>query len=278
MKMVKTGILDNGIKIITKKIDGLKSLSMGVFAGVGSAAETEKENGISHFIEHVNFKGTKKRSAFDVVRDPEALGIMVNAATSKEYTYYYAKTLSEHTENALELLSDIFIDSVYPEDELEREKGVVIEEINMYEDTPDDVCTTELSKAVFGGGTGYGRSILGTKRNIERFTKQDVLDYKKKYYTPDNVVLSFAGDLEADDVMRLCEKYFSRMEKAVKHKEPKRVTSNLCKTIVRKKKIEQEHVAFGFTAPGRNDMFFDEYQIIASVLGGGMSSRLSKRL
>ena len=272
--MVKTATLDNGIRIVTKKIDSFKSLSMGVFVGVGSAFETERENGISHFIEHVNFKGTKKRTAFDVVRDPEALGILVNAATSKEYTYYYAKTLSEHTENALEILSDIFIDSIYPEDELEREKGVITEEINMYEDTPDDVCTTELSRAISGGGTGYGKSILGSKKNVALFSRENVLDYKKKYYTTDNVVLSFVGDLEADKIFDLCEKYFGRMEKSAKKREPKRVTTNLCKEISRKKKIEQEHVAFGFTAPGRNDEFFDEFQIISSVLGGGMSSRL----
>ena len=272
--MVKTFLLDNGIRIITKKLDGAKSISIGVFVGVGSAFETDKENGISHFIEHVNFKGTKKRTAFDVVRDPESLGIILNAATSKEYTYYYTKSMSEHTEKALEILSDIFIESTYPEDELEREKGVVIEEINMYEDTPDDVCATELSRATFGGGAGSGKRILGTKRNVQRLSRQDVLAYKQKYYTTDNVVLSFAGDLDAENILKLCEKYFGAMPKSKRHKAPRHVTENLCKEIVRKKKIEQEHVALGFTAPSREDELFDEYQVMANVLGGGMSSRL----
>lgn len=272
--MVKTGILKNGIRIIAKKLDGVKSISIGVFVGVGSAFETEKENGISHFIEHVNFKGTKKRSAFDVVRDPESLGIILNAATSKEYTYYYTKSLSEHTEKALEILSDIFIDSIYPEEELEREKGVIKEEINMYEDTPDDVCATELSRAMFGGGAGYGKKILGSKRNIERFTRQDVFNYKQKYYTTDNVVLSFAGELNFEKIIELCDKYFGAMPKTKRRKAPKHVTTNLCREIIRKKKIEQEHVALGFTAPAKEDELFDEYQVIANVLGGSMSSRL----
>ena len=272
--MVKTFQLDNGIRIIAKRINGFKSLSMGVFVGVGSACETDAENGISHFIEHVNFKGTKKRTAFEVSRDPEALGVMINAATSKEYTYYYAKTLSEHTEKVLEILSDIFIDSVYPPHELEREKGVVIEEINMYEDTPDDVCTNALSRAVFGGGTGYGKAILGTKTNVRSFDREAVLAYKKKYYTTDNVVLSFAGALDFEKIFELCKRYFDRMPATKKSREPERNLVNLCKTSVRRKEIEQEHLALGFSAPKTDGEDLLEYNVIVNVLGGGMSSRL----
>ena len=272
--MVKTFELNNGIRVIANRLVGFKSLSMGVFVGAGSAYEIEKENGISHFIEHVNFKGTKKRTAFDVSRDPEALGVLINAATSKEYTYYYAKTLSEHTEEILEILADIFINSTYPKEEVEREKGVVIEEINMYDDTPDDVCTNALSRAVFGAETGYGMSILGSKKNVRSFDKQAIQSYKRKYYTTDNIVLAFAGSLDFDKIFNLCEKYFGEMKPSTLKQAPKRNLKNLCKTTVRKKDIEQEHLALGFSAPRFDGDKALEYNIIVNVLGGGMSSRL----
>ena len=276
--MVKVTTLDNGIRVIAKKLDGVKSLSMGVFVGVGSAAETTRENGLAHFIEHVNFKGTKKRTAFDISRDSESLGIMLNAATSKQYTEYYAKTISDHTETALEILADLFLDSVYPDEELEKEKGVVIEEINMYADTPDDVCVTELARAVFGDGSGYGKKILGTVENVSAFKRKDVLSFKKKYYTADKIVLSFVGDLDHDEIFALCEKYFSKVPRTEQRLMPARNTHNLCRKIVTRKDIEQEHVALGFSAPSLTDKDFDEYQIAVHVLGGGMSSRLFQKI
>ena len=272
--MVESFALSNGIRVIARKISGVKSLSMGVYVGVGSSGETLPENGLAHFIEHTTFKGTEKRTAFDVSRDPELLGVMINAATTREYTYYYAKTLSEHTEATLEILSDIFLNSTYPQKELAREKGVVIEEINMYDDTPDDVCASNLSRAVFGDGAGYGRPIIGTKTNVRSFNKNAILDFKRKHYTTDNIVLSFAGDVDFESVRELCTKYFGRVPRSARAKARETELNNLCRTVVAKKDIEQEHIALGFDFPAMYGELFDEYTFIVSALGGGMSSRL----
>lgn len=272
--MVKTFVLENGIRIIAVKLAGVKSVSMGVYVAVGSSSETAEENGISHFIEHVNFKGTKKRTAFDISRDPELLGVMINAATSREYTYYYAKTLSEHTEETLEILSDIFLNSVYPQKELGKEKGVIIEEINMYSDTPDDVCLNNLNKAVYGKGVGYGNAILGNKTNVKRFNKSAILNYKSKYYSTDSIVLAFAGDIEFDNIYGLSDKYFGKAEKTARQPSPEKNLKNLCGDITAKKDIEQEHIALAFNAPKTDGEHFEEYRFIVNALGGGMSSRL----
>lgn len=272
--MVKIWTLANGIRVIAVKLSGFKSLSMGIYVGVGSSSESRSERGISHFIEHVNFKGTNKRTAFDISRDPELLGVMINAATSREYTYYYAKTIAEHTEETLEILADIFNDSVYPKTELEKEKGVITEEINMYSDTPDDVCLNNLNKAIYGDGAGYGNPILGTKSNVKGFTKNFVLAYREKYYTTDSTVLAFAGELDFENIKDLCDKYFGDTKASRRTLSPERNVKNLCGRVVAKKDIEQEHVALGFTAPKTDGETYEEYRFIVSALGGGMSSRL----
>ncbi|MBR1890880.1 MAG: insulinase family protein [Clostridia bacterium] len=277
--MIETFTLQNGIKGIVSKIDGVRSCSIGVFVKAGSCDETLAENGISHFIEHTNFKGTPTRDAFKISWDSDALGVILNAATSKEYTYYYVKTISEHTEKAFDILADIFVNSTYPSEELEKEKGVVIEEINMYEDTPDDVCLTELAMAFYGSGDGFGRSILGPKENIQRFTRNDILAYKAKYYTTDNLVLSFVGDVDVDQAKNLAERYFSAVPTSVSAKRlDKDLTPKFLKTS-RVKDIEQAHLGLGFKAAGGMDekasVYFD---FISNVLGGGMSSRLFQKI
>lgn len=275
--MIKVFSLENGIKTIVKSFDSVKSCSIGIFVKAGSAYETNLENGISHFIEHTSFKGTIKRNAFQISWDSEALGVVLNAGTTKEYTYYYVKTISEHTEKAFEILADLFNNSIYPETELDKERGVVIEEINMYQDTPDDVCTTELSRAFFGDKPGYGLPILGTKENIQAFIKQDILSYREKYYTTDNIVISFAGDITEDAARNLSEKYFGALPKTKGKKidvDVKALYGNSKKV----KDIEQAHLALAFDAVSYTDEKFDYYDITTSALGGGMSSRLFRKI
>ncbi len=276
--MINFFTLQNGIRVLVKKIDGFKSVTMGVYVGAGSSYETDSENGISHFIEHMNFKGTSKRTAFELSRDADMLGISLNAATSKEYTYYYAKTISEHTENAFEILQDLFLNSTYPEGELEKERGVVIEEINMYEDTPDDVCTTELSSLFFGSGTGYGKQILGPKDNISRFSRADILNYKEKYYSTDKIVIVFVGDIDNNLAKDLCEKYFGELKSSCQSVPPKRNLTPLFRTGCREKDIEQEHLALAFKGVSVLDDNVDSVSIFINALGGGMSSRLFQKI
>lgn len=276
--MIDTFILDNGVRAVVKRIDGVKSCSIGVFVKAGSADETDTENGISHFIEHTNFKGTEKRNSFQISWDADALGIILNAATAKEYTYYYVKTISEHACEAFEILSDLFINSVYSADELDKERGVVIEEINMYEDTPDDVCTTELAKAYYGDEPGYGRAILGTKANVERFTREEIFAYKRKYYNADNVVLVFVGDVTAEKARRMAEEKFGAIVKTTSSPRLIKSVAPVFGTCARVKDIEQAHLALAFNGVGLNNEKYYSYDIVSNVLGGGMSSRLFQKI
>lgn len=165
--MVHYKQLNNGIRLIVKHMSGLMSVSMGIIVGTGACVESDEEDGISHFIEHMMFKGTEKRSAFQISDEMDAIGAQVNAFTGKDMTCYYAKSTSVHAEEAFEILSDIFLHSTFPSEEIKREKGVVLEEISMNEDTPDDLCLDILGKAFFGE-TNYGRNILGPKRTSAR--------------------------------------------------------------------------------------------------------------
>ena len=276
--MIDTFTLKNGIRAVVRQIDGVKSCSVGVFVKAGSSDETVSENGISHFIEHTNFKGTNKRDTYKISWDSDSLGIILNAATAKEFTYYYTKTISEHVEEAFDILADLFIDSVYPPSELDKERGVVIEEINMYEDTPDDVVTTELISAYYGMGDGFGRTILGPKENVNRFTREDIFAYKAKYYTTDNVVLSFVGDIAPEKARELTEKYFSVLKPS---KSAPRLKKNLTPVFDRTeriKDIEQAHLALGFKGVGQKDEQYNYFEVMANILGGGMSSRLFRKI
>ena len=276
--MIDFFTLQNGIRVVVKRIDGVKSCSAGVFVRAGSCDETENENGISHFIEHTNFKGTEKRNSFRISWDSDALGIILNAATSKEYTYYYVKTISEHLGEAFDILSDLFINSTYPPEELDKERGVVIEEINMYEDTPDDVCTTGLITAYYGDVPGYGKTILGPKSNIDRFTRDDIFAYKAKYYTTDNIVIAFVGDVTAEQAKALTEEYFGGMKKTTSAPRLQKNLTPVFGNISRVKDIEQAHLSLAFAAAGQNDDLSYCFDVIGNVLGGGMSSRLFQKI
>ena len=218
---------DNGLRLIVNKIDGLLSVSAGVLVKTGSINETEKENGISHYIEHVMFKGTKTRSAFDISDHIDRIGAQINAFTSKELTCYYTKSTKDNLFQALEVLSDIFFNSVFDKIELEKEKGVVIEEIKMSEDTPEDLCLDLLAKSYYGN-KGLGQTILGPAKNIKRFTAEDIKNYMDKYYTADNVVISIAGNVDVDAVSDCVEKLFARNFNKFKSKNNVELAKVLC--------------------------------------------------
>jgi predicted Zn-dependent peptidase len=182
--------------------------------GAGSYLETAKNNGISHFIEHTTFKGTEKLSSFEVSEAFEEIGSQVNAFTSKETTCYYVKSTEMALERSFEILSDMFLNSVYKGEELEKEKGVVIEEINMCNDTPEEVCLDCLSEAYFGN-EGLGRTILGPIENIKEFSKKYIDEFRNDYYNADNIVISFAGNIDEKRAESLVEKYFAPFLSAV---------------------------------------------------------------
>lgn len=270
--MVHFKQLKNGVRLIVKEMSGLMSVSMGIIAGTGACYETAAEDGISHFIEHMMFKGTKKRTAFQISDSMDAIGAQVNAFTGKDITCYYAKSTSNHAEEAFEILSDLFLNSTFPDDEMEREKGVVIEEISMNEDTPDDLCLDLLSKAFFGE-ENYGRNILGSKKNVKGFTKKDIQAYLSSRYTPDNIVISMAGNVSVELAEKLVMKYFS--DAPYKKLEPRPLNVKLASgNLFKKKDIEQVHVAIAYPSMKRYEKLSDATQIMNAVLGGSMSSRL----
>ena len=263
---------ENGLRLVVKKMEGLMSVTMGILVGTGACVETDKEDGISHFIEHMQFKGTKKRNAFEISDSFDRLGTQVNAFTGKDLTCYYSKCTSDHTAACFELLSDLFLNSTFPEDEMEREKGVVCEEISMNEDTPEDLCLDLLATA-FYGKENYGRNILGTVKNVKSFSVDDILRYKRARYCPENIVISFAGGIDFQTADALVESYFGGMEKG---NFEKRSITLLCekKSLIKKKPIEQMHLAIAYPALPRGDEREDVLNAINGVLGGSMSARL----
>lgn len=270
--MLKVKTYTNGMRLVMKKMEGLLSVSAGVMVKTGAANETDEEDGISHFIEHMQFKGTKDKTAFEVSDAFDRIGAQVNAFTSKELTCYYAKCTSDHTEETCELLFDMFLNASFPQEETEREKGVVCEEIHMNEDTPDDLCFDVLYSAIYGNA-GYGRNILGKEKNVRGFTKSDMEKYKAKFYHPENMVVVFAGGIDFEVAEKMTDKYFSSLKRG-NVTLPQRNTEFSARTFTRRKKIEQTHIAIAFPSLRRDDPLCDALQTFNSVFGGGMSSRL----
>ncbi len=263
---------ENGLRLVVKQMQGLMSVTMGILVGTGASAETDNEDGISHFIEHMQFKGTRKRNAFEVSDAFDRLGAQVNAFTGKDLTCYYSKCTSDHTAECFEILSDLFLNSTFPEEEMEREKGVVCEEISMNEDTPEDLCLDLLAKA-FYGRENYGRNILGTAKNVKGFTVEDMLRYKRARYCPENIVVSFAGAIDKDTAQALLESYFGGLEKGAFEKRTP-VFGEKKQSLVKSKPIEQMHIGIAYPSPKRGSEWENAVNIVNGVLGGSMSSRL----
>ena len=268
---------DNGLRLVVNKMEGLTSVSFGVMVKAGSANESKELNGISHFIEHTTFKGTKKRAAFDISDRIDGIGAQINAFTSKEMTCYYTKSTAERFEDAAEVVSDIFFDSVFKEEELEKEKCVIVEEINMSEDSPEDLCLDALAESYFGK-KGYGRTILGSAKNVRSFTKKDVLSYMDKYYTADNVVISVAGNIDFVAAENVVQKYFADKFKRVKSQVSAKPIAAKFGSIYKRKRIEQTHIGLAYKAFSVKDDRGVAFSIANAVLGGGMSSRLFQRI
>ncbi len=192
--MVNYKKYENGLRLIVNSMDAMMSVSVGFLVGAGSCLEDASNNGISHFIEHTTFKGTDKMTSFQISSAFDDIGAQVNAFTSKETTCYYIKSTTGELEKSFELLSDMFLNSTYKSDELNKEKGVVVEEINMCLDTPEELCLDALSESYFGK-QGLGQTILGSVKNVKGFKKDDIDKYRKRFYNADNIVVSFAGKI-----------------------------------------------------------------------------------
>ena len=263
---------ENGLRLVVKQMPGLMSVTMGIIVGTGASAETDAEDGISHFIEHMQFKGTKKRNAFEISDAFDRLGAHINAFTGKDSTCYYSKCTSDHTADCFELLADLFLNATYPEEEMEREKGVVCEEISMNEDTPEDLCLDLLASAYYGK-ENYGRNILGTAENVRSFTVQNILDYKKARYCPQNIVISFAGGIDMATAQALVETHFGALENGCfEERKPDILFTR--QSLLKKKSIEQMHLAIAYPCLKRGNEYEDYISALNGILGGSMSARL----
>lgn len=270
--MVHFKQFDNGLRLVVNQMSGLMSVTMGILVHTGASVESDKEDGISHFIEHMMFKGTQKRTAFKISDEMDRIGAQMNAFTGKDLTCYYAKSTTGHAEEAFEILADLFLNSTFPEDEMSREKGVIIEEINMNEDTPDDLCLDMLSRAYYGE-RGYGRNILGPRKNVEGFTRDDIKSYMQQRYCSDNIVISMAGNIDIKVAEAMVEKHFAGIQKCCCNKTDVKVELQ-AKSLYKTKDIEQVHIGIAFPSVKRYDKLFDATQIMNAILGGSMSSRL----
>ncbi|MBL3647129.1 pitrilysin family protein [Bacillus vallismortis] len=269
--MIKRYTCQNGVRVVLENNPTVRSVAIGVWIGTGSRHEKPEINGISHFLEHMFFKGTSTRSAREIAESFDRIGGQVNAFTSKEYTCYYAKVLDEHANYALDVLADMFFHSTFDENELKKEKNVVYEEIKMYEDAPDDIVHDLLSKATYGNHS-LGYPILGTEETLASFNGDSLRQYMHDYYTPDRVVISVAGNI-SDSFIKDVEKWFGSYEakgKATGLAKPEFYTEKL----TRKKETEQAHLCLGFKGLEVGHERIYDLIVLNNVLGGSMSSRL----
>ncbi|MFC5463716.1 M16 family metallopeptidase [Lederbergia graminis] len=269
--MLKKHKCQNGVRVVLETIPTVRSVAIGIWIGTGSRDETASNNGISHFLEHMYFKGTKTRSAREIAESFDSIGGQVNAFTSKEYTCYYAKVLDNHALYALDVLADMFFNSTFNDDELEKEKNVVLEEIKMYEDTPDDIVHDMLSKAAYETHS-LGYPILGTEGTLATFTSDSLREYIHDMYTPDNVVISIAGNIEEDFIEHI-EKYFGTFVRGNKQNADIAPEFHLNK-VIKQKETEQAHLCIGFEGLPIGHKNIYDLMIMNNIFGGSMSSRL----
>ncbi len=272
--MYRKLVLDNGVRVVTERMPTLKSVTVGVWVNTGSRDEQSSQAGYSHFIEHMLFKGTRKRSSAEISREIDALGGEMNAFTSRETTTYYVKVLDQQLHRALELLSDLFHHSRFAPKDIEKEKQVVLEEIRMVQDDSEDL-VQELHMGQVLGRHPLGRSILGREKTIRGLRRQDLLDYREAYYEPGQIVLSIAGSFKQAELDGMVAKYFGKGRAATatraNGRRPPEVHGGV---VLKKKKLEQVHLCLGLKGVPAGHK--DRYALYAlnSVLGGSVSSRL----
>lgn len=272
--MYRKLVLDNGVRVVTERMPTLKSVTVGVWVNTGSRDEQPSQAGYSHFIEHMLFKGTRKRSSAEISREIDALGGEMNAFTSRETTTYYVKVLDQQLHRALELLSDLFHHSRFAPKDIEKEKQVVLEEIRMVQDDPEDL-VQELHMGQVLGRHPLGRSILGREKTIRGLRRQDLLDYRETYYEPGQTVLSIAGNFKQAELDGMVAKYFGKGRAATAtHANGRRPPEVHGGVVLKKKKLEQVHLCLGLKGVPAGHK--DRYALYAlnSVLGGSVSSRL----
>lgn len=272
--MLEVVKLNSGVRLIFNKVDSVRSISLGVWCNNGSVNESEPLQGISHFIEHMLFKGTKNRTAFEIVHEIDKLGGQMNAFTGKEATCFYVKCLDEHFKESADVLTDMISHPLFDKDEIEKEKLVIVEEINMNADDPDDVALENLEKSIYKG-MGMAHPVLGTKDTVSSFTQEILNEYYYSHYTRDEIVVSIAGSFNREEIISYFENCFLNLRPARNDNQIQAdVQDNKAEHIEIHKDIEQAHIAMGIKLFDANDERRYPMALLSNILGGGMSSRL----
>ncbi|MDU6471857.1 M16 family metallopeptidase [Intestinibacter bartlettii] len=275
--MYKCQTLENGLTIIGEEIPYLKSISLGIWVKAGSIIETKENSGVSHFIEHMLFKGTKNRSSKELAREIDNLGGILNAFTSKECTCFYVKLLDEHIDIGIDVLSDMILNSCFDKKDIEKEKSVILEELKMYEDSPDDLSYDLLLENIYKDHS-LGMNILGDRNTLKNFKRENILDYYNKYYVPNNSVISICGNFNFEEIVEKIKdkfKTWEAKEASINTTEPK---FNPC-IIKKNKDIKQVNLAINLKAiPMINDREVYALSVVNNVFGGSISSRLFQKI
>lgn len=271
--------LDNGLTIATDPISSVESVTIGVWCKTGSRYETPEQNGVAHYFEHMVFKGTKTKSAKDIAETLENVGGDMNAYTGREMTAFYARVLKEHLPVALDLIADILINPSFPEEEMEKERGVILQEIGMYHDSPDDHVYTIFQQAIFGNHA-LGAPIIGTEQTVKSFKTADIQHFLREYYHPQNMILCCSGNVDHDRLVNDVEHLFKNLPQKPQNTAPHSFTGNHHQIVVEDRStLEQTHVLLGFKGLGyRETKKTAALKIAANILGGGMSSRLFQEI
>lgn len=268
--------LKNGLRILSKKIPHVRSVSMGVWVNAGARDETREENGLSHFIEHMIFKGTKKRSAYKIAKEFDAIGGITNAFTSKENTCYYARVMDTHLPTMVDIMSDIFLNSVFDAGEIEKERPVIYQEIGMVEDNPEDYIHL-MSESAFWGDNPLGWSILGPRENIIRFDADAVKAFFHKFYQPERIVISVAGNVDHNQFTDMIGPAFESIPAGNGFPERKTPRGG-SQLVMAHRELEQAHVCLETMGLAITDPRRYAFSLMNTILGGNMSSRLFQEI
>ena len=275
--MSKKYTLDNGLVIVGEEIKHVNSVSFGIWIDVGSRYEDEYTNGMSHFIEHMLFKGTKNRTAKKIAEEIDNLGGHINAFTSKETTCYYVKMIDEHIESGINILADMILNPLFLDEDLSKERSVILEEINMYEDSPEDLAHDMLVEMIYKN-QGIGRNILGTRSSLQKIKRENMMDFFNKHYVPNNCVISICGNFNFENMVELIEQKF----KGWNNKKDKNIDINNCDfnlgIVTRNKDIEQMNLCMGLESIGLESEHIYALSIVNNIFGSSMSSRLFQNI
>ncbi len=274
---VKISQLDNGLQVVTDPMEGVESTALGLWFKVGARYETAKLSGMAHFIEHMLFKGTGRRSSFSISQEIEATGGYLNAYTSRENTAFYARMLAQDTELCLDVLADVLQHSLFEPEDIEREQTVISQEIAQAEDTPDDVVFTDFQSQAFSG-QGLGQSVLGSQQTLSNITRENAMAFWQYHYRPDKAILVASGGVDHDAFVKLAERLFwpDRGERG-----PREMPTGAKYTggvTLKTRALEQVHTVLGFEGASMTDPRYFASAVLSTLLGGGSSSRLFQEI